>query len=387
MPPAIKASFTFTNTGAPIRHVDSFQQSFANFLLGNVATFTQPSNDITPNLWAWQDEAWAQDDFKLNPRLTLYVGVRWSYFGQPADNNGQLTNFDRALYNAVERAQNRSRHGQHHRRQRDAAVHQRHHHRREELAVGLQDRAGPVSRTSLRASGVAWDPFGDGKTSVRAGYGVYYDSSLFGTYEQSIFQNPPFVASATLSNAPFSNVSAGTPPGTISTVYARATQLPNLIPYVQQWSLDIQRQLPKDVVLDVGYSGSKGTHLIGIVDLDQAPPGAALAAGLHAANGNTIFTSADESAHQRRSRPYLGYNAINAIQSAFDSNYHALLVSIEEGVWRGGLDRLRPTPIRRTSPTTAPTAPTLRRTATTGTRAEYGPATLDRQQVINFNYV
>jgi hypothetical protein len=61
------------------------------------------------------------------------------------------------------------------------------------------------------------------------------------------------VASATLSNASFSNLSAGTPPGTVSTEYIRATMLPNLIPYVQQWSADISRQLPMAMVLDVGY--------------------------------------------------------------------------------------------------------------------------------------
>jgi hypothetical protein len=90
--------YLFSNTGAP-SGTNSFQQDFANFLLGNVSTFTQPSADITPNLWAWQDEAWAQDDFKFSPRLTLSFGVRWSYFGQPTDNNGELTSFDPALYN------------------------------------------------------------------------------------------------------------------------------------------------------------------------------------------------------------------------------------------------------------------------------------------------
>ena len=96
----------------------TFQQSFANFLLGNVATFTMPSTDITPNIWAWQHEAYAQDDFKVSPHLTLYAGVRWSFFGQPTDTNNLLDNFDPAAYNAGQRAQDRSDHGQRHRRHR-----------------------------------------------------------------------------------------------------------------------------------------------------------------------------------------------------------------------------------------------------------------------------
>ena len=94
-----QGTFTFANTGNPSGSSASFVQSFANFLLGNVSSFTQPSADITPNLWTWQDEAWAQDDFKVAPRLTLYFGVRWSYFGQPTDKNGELSSFDPALYN------------------------------------------------------------------------------------------------------------------------------------------------------------------------------------------------------------------------------------------------------------------------------------------------
>ena len=59
-----------------------------------------------------------------------------------------------------------------------------------------------------------------------------------------------------------------------------ATQIPANIPYVQQWSFNIQQSLTKDTVLEVGYFGSKGTHLLGIVDINQAYPGVALAAGL-----------------------------------------------------------------------------------------------------------
>ena len=58
--------------------------------------------------------------------------------------------------------------------------------------------------------GVSWDPFGTGKTAVRAGYGLYHDATLFGIYEQNIFVNPPYVASVTYSNASFTDVTQGT---------------------------------------------------------------------------------------------------------------------------------------------------------------------------------
>ena len=86
----------------------TFQQSWANFLLGNVTTFTQPSTDITPDVWAWQHEAYAQDDFKVSPRLTLYMGVRWSFFGQPTDSHGIMDNFDPALYSPRQCARRQS---------------------------------------------------------------------------------------------------------------------------------------------------------------------------------------------------------------------------------------------------------------------------------------
>jgi len=162
-------------------------------------------------------------------------------------------------------------------------------------------------------------------------------------------------------------------------------QLPNLVPYVQQWSADVQHQLPLDMVLDVAYSGSKGTHLIGIVDLDQAQPGVALAAGLHAANSNTIFTTADDP-RINAARPYLGYNAINAIESAFDSNYHALLVSFKKRFAAAGLIGVSYTFAKNLTDNASDrsNAPQSSYDYHSG---EYGPATLDRKQVLNINYV
>ncbi len=98
--PSQFGNFTFVGTGAPTG-TSSFTQEWANFMLGNVSSFSQPSTDITPNLWEWQFEAYAQDDVKLTPHLTLSAGLRYSFYGQPTDTNGELDNFDPAAYVAA----------------------------------------------------------------------------------------------------------------------------------------------------------------------------------------------------------------------------------------------------------------------------------------------
>ncbi len=293
-----QGTFGFTNAGAPTG-TSAFQQSFANFLLGNVATFTMPSTDITPNIWAWQHEAYTQDDFKLSAHLTVYAGVRWSFFGQPTDTTNLLDNFSPSSYSAANAPKidpttgniipgtgnNPSMNG---------------------IIVGGKgspygDHVGnQVYKNFAPRVGLAWDPFGTGKTAIRAGYGIYYDSGLYGTYEQNTFANPPYVSSIAYSNGSFTNIGSGTQGVSASPLVLHATQIPANIPYTQQWSFNIQQRIAKDAVLEVGYFGTKGTHLLGIVDINQAYPGAALAAGLHTgAAGTTIFTTTDDSAHQR----------------------------------------------------------------------------------------
>ncbi len=379
-----QGSFSFSNTGAPTGTA-SFTQSFANFLLGNVASFTQPSMDVTPNLHANQVEAFAQDDFRLSRRLSVSFGVRWSYFGQPTDSTGLLTNFDPRVYSSSTAAKIDPATGN--------II-------GSSVPLPYQDGiivAGKNSPFGNKVApddyanfaprlGLAWDPFGTGKTSIRLGAGMYYDSSLFGTYEQSIFQNPPFVQSVTYSNAPFNNIAAGTPPGTVSTVYARGTQLPNHIPYVDQWSLSLERQLPLGIILEATYAGSKGTHLIGIVDINQAVPGAALAAGLHTgAAGTTVFTTTDDP-RINAVRPFLGYNAINTIQSAFDSNYHALQSNLTRQFGTKGTVGFAFTWSKNMTDNGSDRS-NAPQSSYNWHEGEYGPATLDRTLVAAVNYV
>jgi len=379
-----QGSFTFSNLGNPGSSANSFFQSWANFLLGNVATFTQPSMDITPNLWAWQHEAYAQDDFKLNPRLTIYAGVRWSFFGQPSDTNNLLDNFDPSLYNRANAPQINPANG-------NIVPGTGNNSSMNGIIVGGKNSpyGGGVGNSNYKdfapRLGIAWDPFGTGLTSIRAGYGIYYDSELFGVYEQNTFANPPYVQSVTYSNASFSNVSGGALGVTAAPLGLHATPIPARTPYVQQWSFDIQRQLPRQVLLDVGYYGSKGTHLLGIVDINEAYPGAGLAAGLHAPNGNTIFTTADDP-NINAVRPYLGWNYINALETAFDSNYHSMQMSVRKPFRNGGVISAAYTYSKNMTDNGSDRS-NAPQNSYNWHEGEYGPATLDRTHVFTVNYV
>ena len=375
--------FNFSAVGAPTG-TTTFQQSFANFLLGNVATFSMPSTDITPNIWAWQHEAYAQDDFKVSPRLTVYAGVRWSFFGQPTDSGNLLTNFDPTQYNPANAPKidpltgnivtgtgnNPSLNG---------------------ITVGGKsspygDHIAPnVYKNFAPRLGLAWDPFGNGKTAIRAGYGIYYDSGLYGTYEQNTFANPPYVQSVTYSNGSFTNIGSATQQVSAAPLGLHASQVPALIPYVQQWSFDVQRTLARNTVLEVGYFGSKGTHLLGIVDINQAPPGAALAAGLHLPNGSTIFTSADEP-RINAVRPYQGFLYINALETAFDSNYHSLQAQFRKNFGGSGLFNAAYTWSKYLTDNGSDRS-NAPQNSYNWHEGEYGPSPGDRKQVLTLNYV
>ena len=382
-----QGSFGFTNAGAPTG-TSAFQQSFANFLLGNVATFTMPSSDITPNIWAWQHEAYAQDDFKVNPHLTVYAGVRWSFFGQPTDSTNLLDNFAPSTYNAANAPKIDPATG-------NIIAGTGNSPNMNGIIVGGKNSpygahiGNQVYKNFAPRLGLAWDPFGTGKTSVRAGWGVYYDSGLYGTYEQNTFANPPYVSSVAYSNGSFSNIGSGTQGVSLSPLVLHATQIPANIPYVQQFSFNIQQSLTKDTVLEVGYFGSKGTHLLGIVDINQAYPGAALAAGLHtttaAAPNTTIFTTTDDP-RINAIRPYLGFNAINTLETAFDSNYHSLQAQLRKSFRGAGQFNVSYTwsKFLTDNGSDRSNAP---QNSYNWHEGEYGPYPGDRKFILTLNYV
>jgi hypothetical protein len=379
-----QGTFSFTHTGAP-SGTSSFQQGWANFLLGNVSTFSMPSTDITPNLWAWQHDAFAQDDFKVTPHLTLFLGVRWSFFGQPKDDTRVLDNFDPAAFNSANApkidpatgnviagtgnnwqmngiiiagqnsafgdrvannvyknfAPRQSRLGSFQRRQNQHPRRLRHLLR---LRPVRQLRAELVRRPALRFQRDQRELL-----QRRRGYGRYQPPG-----PQRYHRPGPARHAGCLAD-----------------------------PYLQQWSFHLQRSLSRNLVLEVAYAGTKGTHLLGIVDINEAYPGAAYAAGLHRPNGNTIFTSTVPRINSVRRFP--GFTYINALETAFDSNYNALQTQLRKNFGAGGQFNLSYTRSKyftdnRSDRSNAP------QNSYNWHEGEYGPPG-DRQHVLTFNYI
>src|SRR4030095_13156120 len=130
---------------------------------------------------------------------------------------------------------------------------------------------------------------------------------------------------------------------------------------------------------------SKGTHLLGAVDLNLVRPGVALAAGLHQPNGNTVFTATD-CPNINAVRPYKGFNAFTAIESAFDSNYHSLQANLRKSFGRAGLIGGSYT-FSKTLTDNGSARSNAPQDAYNWHDGEYGPAPTDRRQVLTANYV
>ncbi|HEY0308585.1 MAG TPA: TonB-dependent receptor plug domain-containing protein, partial [Acidobacteriaceae bacterium] len=353
-------TFTFNGATNKPSTATTIQQGIANFLLGAAnGGFTQPNIAAVPDMTELQEEGFIQDDWKVSRRLTVNIGVRYSHFLQPVDNNGLLSSFLPNSYVAAN-APTIDTTGNLCTSAEVAAITPTtafcpgsttlKPNASNDLLNGIilgnytaanqhySPYGSQVSHTDkfnfAPRAGLAWDVFGNGRTSLRMGYGMAYDASLLGMFEQNIFANPPYVttstyASTTLDSPAGANTSQYVPPT------LQATPANYHSPYSQQYSLDIQQQLAHDVMLDIGYFGSHDTHLLGREDINEPRPGAAITAGL--ANATTGYTSSANSMVLNQIRPFKGYGPINSVQSIFNSNYNSLQVQVQKRFGHGSL--------------------------------------------------
>ncbi len=362
-----QGAFTFAiNTGVPtiagLNTASQTDNAFANFLIGNAnGGFSQASQAITANIQENIFEGYVQDNWKATPRLSINLGVRYGYYGQPTDPSGRLSNFDPATYNAAAAPTIDStglicftspcanKAGLNSGLPNAAADYTGINYINGLIFGGNNvpnhnspygTRVGQTANNNFAPRfGFAYDLFGDGKTALRGGYGWSFDESEVSYYETAVFNNPPAVTSYSLSTATLDNPTgkasvaptASTNPGRIV-----ASPLNYSTPYTQQFSLDIQQQLSPTFALDIGYFGTHGTHLIGLVDINENAPNAFAATGLSPTDvaascvytGTTtpafISTLCDRGLNQIK--PFKGYFAVDAVRSIFSSNYNSLQV-------------------------------------------------------------
>src|SRR5207253_4408929 len=121
--------------------------------------------------------------------------------------------------------------------------------------------------------GFAFDPKGDGKMAIRGGYGVFFEHTNGNEGNtESLEGSAPLALNATQSNITgYQNIGAG---ALVPLFPLGVNSIPNksIWPYVQQWHLDVQRELPSHVVATISYVGSKGTHLTMLNDSNQLLP-------------------------------------------------------------------------------------------------------------------
>ncbi|HEX2714741.1 MAG TPA: hypothetical protein VHM88_21330, partial [Candidatus Acidoferrales bacterium] len=214
-------------------------------------------------------------------------------------------------------------------------------------------------------------------------YGIFFDAPAVNSLEQFQFSNPPFVQNITISNTTLSKPGSIAPDLSLLPPFLGGPATDWRQPYSEQWSVDVQREFWRGIVLDVGYYGNVGRHLIGVVDINEPQPGVFLTAGFSPAITSPVGFGTPT---QRLNfiRPFLGYGAINIFKTIFTSNYHSLQF--------GAQKRFRGQSLLAVNYTYSHGLTTSQSDFRSpqniyDIRSEYGAAQFDRRHIFNANFV
>ena len=290
---------------------DIANSDWASFLLGYPDGSDTPEG--IPLTFPRQNRyaAYFQDDWKATQRLTVNIGVRYEYNSVATDVKGLWRSLDftkevDGIPTLVPNIRNT-------------------YHFYDPEKKMFMPRIGLAYRLSE-------------KTVIRTGYGIYYNVHQLNNYT-ILNLNPPLSGSAAFSNDASNGVITNANPitsqnpfGTLSStsiINANTLNRKDFEPRLHQWSLGIQRQLPWQSVLDVGYVGSKGVHIDNTVEKNNPDPG---------------LSSLPTSPQQRRPYQYVidgpggpvrPLSRLRWLDSGGNSWYHGLQVSFQKRFSRG----------------------------------------------------
>ncbi len=283
--------------------------SVADYLLGAYQQATAFAS-VGPGDYRYQQHAiYAQDNYKVTQRLTLNVGLRWEYHSPWKELGGSEGYFDEGI-GALRLAQSPSIYG-----------------------LNLNTRSIVVGGVESGVIAPSYKQFAprigfayklNNKTVIRSGFGIFWITNQ-GSHTIEISVNPGAAVTVTATN------SRGQIPRLLDTLFDTVAQsaqsgggsLQTVHPgrrpsYMQQWNLNIQRELPGSMLLDVSYVGSAGVRLIGVQDIN--------AARLNGPGENLSIAAR---------RPYPAYSFIQQYFAGEQSNYNALLATLERRFSRG----------------------------------------------------
>jgi hypothetical protein len=272
--------------------------SLPSFLQGNPYTFTGAPNGGTYANRDTRDIAmwpYIQDDWKVNSRLTINLGLRYEWMSNPNEIRNNLTNIVTPPYGAGF------------------------------TPVTNVWARNPSNKNFDPRFGFAWDVFGDHKTSVRGGFAIMHDLLQTYTFESGYISNPPYrTTNQVFGFSPDPNWPTpfvGSTPSLLSetngTYYGIHTT-----PYTIEYNLNIQRELFANTLLTVGYVGTRGVDLLAFHDFNPPVPTVDSNGVLHFASIN----SAGVAVQNPRINPTFGSLDLNDTTSY--SHYSGLQVGL-----------------------------------------------------------
>jgi outer membrane receptor protein involved in Fe transport len=303
----IKAGYEFRRTTVAQNFDRNFRgklsfDDVASFLAGEPSGGSQASGYTNRNTYENNHGLYVQDAYRISPKLTLNLGLRWDYYGVIGEKHGLFTNFDIASGTVVPTKQ---------------------------LYRPDYNNFGP--RMSL-----AYDVTGKGKTVLRAGWGVFYDA-----FSQDLFMGhlpwaPIFnpgpaysgigPAAISFAGVAVSTLTAGVPiygsPSPQSDVFGADRNLRT--PYMENYNFNVQQVLTNHLTLQVAYIGSAGRKLFRFRDLNQPSQAQITAADL--ANGVSSYGVP---------RQYSQYYTVLYQEASASSVYNSLQNSLRLQNWHG----------------------------------------------------